>query len=82
MSQIIVRIPLTLKKKGGKESVLINAENVKDTLEKLKREFKEEFNEDLYIFLLNGRIINKRKLGQTKLSTGDTLHIFSPLFGG
>ncbi|MCK4823889.1 MoaD/ThiS family protein, partial [bacterium] len=44
--------------------------------------FKEEFNEDSYIFLLNGRIINKRKLGQTKLSTGDTLHIFLPVFGG
>jgi len=82
MSQITVRIPLTLKKKVGKESVLIDAENVKDALEKLKREFKGEFNEDFYIFLLNGRVINERKLGQTKLSAGDTLHIFLPLCGG
>ena len=82
MSQITVRIPLTLKKKVGKESVSIDAENVRDALEKLKRDFKGEFNEDFYIFLLNGRIINKRKLGQTKLSTGDTLHIFLPVFGG
>ena len=82
MSQITVRIPQNLNKKVGQESVLIDAGNVKDALEKLKREFKEEFSEDLYIFLLNGRIINKRKLGQTKLSAGDTLHIFLPVFGG
>ncbi len=82
MSQITVRIPINLRRKIGKDSVSIDAENVKETLEKLESKFGEKFSEGFYIFLLNGRIVDKKKLNQTKLSPGDTLYIFLPVAGG
>jgi len=82
VSQITVKVPVNLKRKIGKDNVSIDAENVKDALEKLESKFSEKFSEGFYIFFLNGCILDKKKLNQIKLSSGDTLHIFLPVGGG
>ena len=83
MSQITLKVPLNLREKVGKDNILIDAENIKDVLKKLEREIGQKLNENSYIFLLNGRVINDRKkLKQAKLSPGDALYIFSPVLGG
>jgi len=91
MSQITVQMYATLREKVGKGKISIDAKNVKDALEKLENEFGDRFREQLYekeeiksyyIFLLNGHVIDVRRLSQTKLSPGDILGIFLPLAGG
>ena len=83
MSQVTLKVPLNLRKKVGKDNISIDAENIKDVLITLERETGQKLNENGYIFLLNGHVINDRKkLKQTKLFSGDALYIFSPVLGG
>ena len=83
MSQVTLKVPLNLRKKVGKDNISIDAENIEDVLIRLEREIGQKLNENGYIFLLNGYVVNDRKkLKQTKLSSGDVLYIFSPVVGG
>jgi MoaD family protein len=91
MSQVEVNLFSALKEKVGKGKVSVDARNIKDALEKLENKFGDKFREQLYekgaikkyyIFLLNGRVIDVKALGQTKLSPGDILHILPPVAGG
>ncbi len=91
MSQITVQIYSTLREKIGKRQVSLDAENIKDALEKLGEELGDIFRKHLfekgkiksyYILLLNGHHIDLERASQTKLSPGDTLSILPPLAGG
>lgn len=91
MSQITVQMYGTLREKVGKGKISINAENIKDALEKLANQFARKFRVQLYekgeikshyILLLNGHVVNLKQEGQIKLSPGDILYIFSPIAGG
>lgn len=81
MSQITVQMYGTLREKVGKGKISINAENIKDTLEKLANQFSRKFRVQLYeigeiishyILLLNG-VVNLKQEGQTKLSPGNII---------
>lgn len=92
MARITVRFYTTLKEKVGKGKVELEAKNVADALENLKRQFGTKFTDqlydpsgkikDYYILLLSGHTIDREEIEKTEVKEGDILHIFPPIAGG
>ncbi len=92
MAQITVRFYTTLREKIGKSKVSLDAPNVAQALEELKRQFGPRFTEQLYnpdgtiknyyILLLSGHTIDRNEIKKAILKEGDILHIFPPIAGG
>lgn len=92
MARITVRFYTTLKEKVGKGKVELEAENVADALENLKRQFGTKFTDqlydpsgkikDYYILLLSGHTVDREEIKKTEVKEGDILHIFPPIAGG
>lgn len=92
MARITVRFYTTLKEKVGKGKVELEAKNVADALENLKRQFGTKFTDqlydptgkikDYYILLLSGHTIDRKEIKKREVKKGDILHIFPPIAGG
>lgn len=91
MSRISIRLFGSLKSKAGEERFSFDAKTAEEAIKKLARKLNKNFKEHLYdgkkikthyIFLLNGKVIDMRKLDKIKLINGDALQIFSPVGGG
>jgi molybdopterin synthase sulfur carrier subunit len=90
--KITVRMYTILKEQVGCGKVDLEGSNVAEVLDKMKEMFGERFMRTLYeengkvkgyyILLLNGKVVDHKKLKTYKLKDGDTLHIFPPIAGG
>ena len=80
-----------LQRKLGKGKVKVKADNMRDVLERLEEKFGSKFRDllydgnkvkSIYIFLVNGNVVDRDDMEGTKLSRGDVIHIFTPIPGG
>lgn len=91
MAKVTVKLYATLKEILGFDTTYVEANNVKEAIEKLLRKYpklKDEIVDDNlnlkdhYIYLVNGRNIVFLQKENTILKEGDRVTIFSPVGGG
>ena len=91
MVKVKVKLYATLKEILGKDTVFVEAGNVRELIHSLVKEYpvlkKEIVNKNLslkddYIYLVNGRNIVFLQNEQTPLKEGDKVTIFPPVGGG
>ena len=91
MAKIKVKLYATLKEMIGRDTIFVEADTVRQVIEKLINEYptlrREIVNEDLslkddYIYLVNGRNIVFLQKEDTRLNEGDKVTIFPPVGGG
>ena len=91
MGKIKVKLYATLRDKIGKDTIYINANNVREAIKELlnlfpslKGEIVDENGKlkDDYIYLVNGRNIVFLQNEDTNLKDGDKLTVFPPVGGG
>ena len=91
MAKIKVKLYATLKEMIGRDTVFVEANTVRQVIEKLINEYptlrREIVNDNLslkddYIYLVNGRNIVFLQKEDTHLNEGDKVTIFPPVGGG
>lgn len=90
--KVTVRFYTILREKVGIDRVELEADNLYEVIQKLKQKFKEPFTstlcdtkgnvKDYFIFLIDGRTVDRDKFKKTKLKDGQEIHIFPPIAGG
>ena len=91
MAKVIVRMYATVRDASGTPSCEIDARDLKDLLERVRKLFgskmvkvigRKDAEEDNIVILLNGRNIDRKTGLGTKLKEGDEVSIFPPVSGG
>ena len=84
MPEVTIRFYTTLRKKAGIDEFTCAADNVRDALSCVKRQFGDEFMQSVrrcQVFVNSENVIHLK--GQhTRLKPGDAVHIFPPAAGG
>lgn len=94
MAKISVLVSANLKDRLGRGRFSIEAGNALAALELMSAdpEYGVDFSREVYapgkplkpycIFMVNGQVVDSKRLRQAKLSDGDVLHILAPVGGG
>ncbi|MCX7641179.1 MAG: MoaD/ThiS family protein [Elusimicrobiales bacterium] len=91
MAKVTIKLYTTLKERLNKSHVEVNANTLKEALEKLCIKEKKIKNilfekkgkvKGYFVITINSNIIDNSKISKIKLFNGDIINIFPPVSGG
>jgi len=91
MARVSVKMFATVREAAGTPSAQLEAVDVEDLLQKLRKSFGPRFASLLkeadsdpegLVMLLNGRNVSRSRTRPVKLTDGDEIAIFPPVSGG
>ncbi|MGC8728511.1 MAG: MoaD/ThiS family protein [Elusimicrobiales bacterium] len=91
MAVVTLKVYTTLKDRLGFSQIDVDAENLKQAVEKLCDMNKEIKNilfenknkiKNYFVITLNSEIIDNSRISRIKLTDGDIINIFPPVSGG